>query len=62
MEAGSLVRLGHSARSPLLVLNFYTHNGYGERRDNCSYDVAEAGSRESTCLGAMGEFCHLVYL
>ena len=41
MEAGSLVRL---ARSPLLVVNLYTHNEYGERRDNCSYtDVAKAG-------------------
>ena len=30
MEAGSVVRLGHSARSPLLVVNLYTHNEYTE--------------------------------
>ena len=58
MEAGSLVHLGHSARSPLLV--FIRTMGTESDKTTVATDVAEAGSRESTCLGAMGEFCHLI--
>ena len=44
MEAGSVVRLGHSARSPLLVVNLYTHNEYTESDETTvATDVAEAG-------------------
>ena len=44
MEAGSVVSLGHSARSPLLVVNLYTHNEYTESDETTvATDVAEAG-------------------
>ena len=44
MEAGSLVRLGRSARSPLLVVNLYTHNEYTESDETTvATDVAKAG-------------------